>query len=142
MWQADCLSRSSILASETDIDNGVNDESSFEDLIYVVVGAMGWIEKVKNAQNADGALCFVRAQLSETGEVTAGQFKKVGDLHLRDYLVCKGTRIVVPNSLRSEIMGIAHSTGHFGREKTRQLIARNYFWTGMDRDISKHCAAC
>ena len=139
---ADCLSRPSSVTPETDYDSGVNDESSFEDLIYVVTGARGWIEKVKNAQNADGALGFVRAQLSETGEVTVGQYKKVGDLHLRDNLVCKGTRIVAPKTLRSEIMGKAHSTGHFGREKTGQLIARNYFWIGMDQDISNHCAAC
>ena len=49
---------------------------------------------MKTAQNADGALRFVRAHLSETGEFTVGQYKKVGDLHLRDDLVCKGTRIV------------------------------------------------
>ena len=97
---------------------------------------------MKNAQNADGALSFVRDQLSERGEVTEGQYKKVGGLHLKNDFVCKGTRIVAPKTLRSEIMGKAHCTAHFGREKTGQLITRNYAWIGMDQDIRNHCATC
>ena len=136
---ADCLSRPSGAITETDYDKEVNEENLFEDLIYVVASARGWVEKVKDAQNSDDALAFAKTQLSQTGEVTAGQYRKVLDLQLRDDFVCKGTKIVAPKALRREIMEKAHITGHFGGEKTGELIARNYFWIGMSEDINKHC---
>ena len=43
-------------------------------MIYSVVGAKCWIERIRNAQDADGALAFAKSQLEDT----AGSIRKLG----------------------------------------------------------------
>jgi len=33
-------------------------------------------------------------------------------------------------------------TGHFGVPKTLDILAENFFWTGMRKDVEKFCAQC
>ena len=54
-------------------------------------------------------------------------------------------RIVVPNNKRNQVLKNFHSTppaGHFGIEKTYDLIGRYYHWTNMKNDISKFIKEC
>ncbi|XP_065670064.1 uncharacterized protein LOC136088898 [Hydra vulgaris] len=58
------------------------------------------------------------------------------------------TQLVVPQSLRSELITWAHDEpcgGHFGVTKTFGKIRRNYFWVGMYNEIQtwvKSCITC
>ena len=56
-------------------------------------------------------------------------------------------RIIVPNfvPLRGIILDEAHaatSSGHFGRDKTLQTVARLYWWPTMSSDVAAYCASC
>ena len=51
-------------------------------------------------------------------------------------------RIVVPKQIKDEVMEQVHSQHHFGKAGTLQLLRKNFFWVGMDRDVEKSCPNC
>ena len=53
--------------------------------------------------------------------------------------------IVVPQSLRKEVMQLGHShicSGHPGPEKTCQLLFRHFYWPEMQMDVCTHVLGC
>ncbi len=51
----------------------------------------------------------------------------------------------VPEVIRTELISRHHDdplAGHFGIEKTRELIARKYFWPTMRRDVEAYVKGC
>ena len=66
------------------------------------------------------------------------------DLVLEDGLVLKGDRVVVPESLRAQVLEAAH-TGHQGETKCLLLARQSVFWPGISGDIRqmvKDCELC
>ena len=60
------------------------------------------------------------------------------------YLILRGTRIVIPNSLRDKILQSAH-LGHPGIVSMKQSLRTRVWWPGMDQhaqDICKSCYGC
>ena len=54
-------------------------------------------------------------------------------------------QIVVPKSLRTQVMTIAHGdiqAGHLGIQKTKNLIKFRFYWPGMEGDIGRYCRSC
>jgi len=54
-------------------------------------------------------------------------------------------RIYVPEKLRTAIIKSEHDSkvaGHFGRERTMELLSRNFYCTNIERDIRKYCNEC
>ena len=56
-------------------------------------------------------------------------------------LVLRGTRIVIPKSLREQVIEIAHE-GHQGIVKTKERLRCSVWWPGMDKDTEKSVRAC
>ena len=59
----------------------------------------------------------------------------------------KEGRWIVPNHapLRTALLAEAHDSvvsGHFGKEKTRALLARFWEWPGMRKDVDDYVASC
>ncbi len=51
----------------------------------------------------------------------------------------------VPKVIRSELISRHHDdplAGHFGIEKTRELIARKYYWPTLRRDVEAYIKGC
>lgn len=66
------------------------------------------------------------------------------ELVLDNGLILKGDRIVIPESLRSNILNIIH-TGHQGETKCMLLARESVFWPGITKDIRqmvKECDIC
>jgi len=64
---------------------------------------------------------------------------------ISDELLCWKNRIYVPEGLRQRVIQSEHDSkvaGHFGRERTMELISRNFYWTNMERDVRKYCSEC
>lgn len=64
-----------------------------------------------------------------------------------DGLITWQDRIYVPrdSKLREDIIRLHHDTklaGHPGHYKTQELITRNYWWPGIQRDIWKYITGC
>ena len=55
-------------------------------------------------------------------------------------LVTWKERVYVPvdMTLRGSIIEIHHSWGHPGIHKTTELITRNYWWPGLQKDVQKY----
>ena len=66
------------------------------------------------------------------------------ELSVFEGVILRGTRIVVPQSLRKRILKLAHET-HQGIVKTKQFLQARFFWPGMDQAVEetiKGCSAC
>ncbi len=51
----------------------------------------------------------------------------------------------VPKVIRSELISRHHDdplAGHFGRKKTRELIARKYYWPTLRQDVEAYVKGC
>ena len=56
-------------------------------------------------------------------------------------LVLRGTRIVIPQSLRKEVLRVAHE-GPQGIEKTKQRLRTKVWWPRMDHEAERMCKSC
>ena len=81
-------------------------------------------------QSGDWSLCKRPLYLSVKNELcTIGK------------LVMRGTRIVIPQSLRSEVMRVAHE-GHQGIMKMKTHLRTKVWWPKIDSDAEKVCRSC
>jgi hypothetical protein len=71
------------------------------------------------------------------------------EYNLHEGYLFKGTRLCIPqSSLREFIIRELHSggiAGHFGRDKTLNLVEDRFFWPQLRRDVQitiKHCRTC
>jgi hypothetical protein len=61
-----------------------------------------------------------------------------------DLLAWKG-RIYVPKVMRKKVMKSEHDSeiaGHFCRDRTMELISRNFFWPKMEDEVRQYCNEC
>ena len=57
------------------------------------------------------------------------------------FLVLRGTRILIPESLRETVLEIAHE-GHPGIVCMKRRLRTKVWWTGVDKDVEKFVATC
>ena len=70
------------------------------------------------------------------------QFRE--ELTVVDGLVLRGERVVVPESLRSQLVGGAHE-GHQGMVRTKQRLRELFWWPGLDAAVEtavRECPVC
>jgi hypothetical protein len=61
-----------------------------------------------------------------------------------EVLTCKG-RIYVPEAMRKMVMKSEHDSkvaGHFSRDRTMELVSRNFFWAIMEYNVQQHRNKC
>jgi len=95
-------------------------------------------ERIKEKAVLDERYRALCKQVS-SGEVIDKNFT------MSDGLLCWKNRIYVPEGLRQRVTQSEHDSkvaGHFGRERTMELLSRNFYWTNMERDIRKYCSEC
>ena len=56
-------------------------------------------------------------------------------------LVLRGTKIVMPDKLRTETLKLAHK-GHQGIVKTKQALRTKVWWPGIDKDAKNYVQRC
>ena len=68
-----------------------------------------------------------------------------GELKQFDGFWYHGDQIAVPRPAREAAVSACHDTvysGHFGVVKTQRLVARQFWWPGMGKDMQEFCASC
>ena len=65
-------------------------------------------KRMKHGQNDDPTMSAAIKQLNEFGVINHGQFRNQLGMNVRDGLLCRGRKIVVPYSLRQEVITIVH----------------------------------
>nr|CAB3263167.1 uncharacterized protein LOC104265771 [Phallusia mammillata] len=70
------------------------------------------------------------------------KFRKVMDSLSTSYgCLLYGSRLVIPDSLRSAVLQILHQ-GHFGIQRMKQLARTAFYWPNIDDDITVLCHKC
>jgi hypothetical protein len=67
------------------------------------------------------------------------------DFHLQDGLLCHLGHLYVPSSERVKLIWEAHYSrvaGHFGVEKTVEVLQQNFYWSKLRQDVSKYIKSC
>jgi len=57
-------------------------------------------------------------------------------------LILKGSRIVIPESLRARTLKLAHEEGHQGVTKTTNLLRNRVWFPSIDRAVTELCGDC
>jgi hypothetical protein len=66
-----------------------------------------------------------------------------GGFVLHNGFLFKGTQLCIPKgSLRLKIIKERHDEGHMGRDKTFQLVAEQFYWPSMQREVDKLVKSC
>jgi len=95
-------------------------------------------ERIKEKAMLDDRYRELCKQVTSEGNVDKN-FTIINDL------LCWKNRIYVPEGIRQKIIQSEHDSkvaGHFGRERTLELISRNFYWANMERDVRKYCNEC
>jgi len=95
-------------------------------------------ETLKEKAMLDEDYLAISRQISSGGKV---------DKHyeIKEDLLCWKNRLYVPKELRQIVMRSEHNSkvaGHFGRERTMELLTRNLYWPNMETDVRKYCNEC
>ena len=63
------------------------------------------------------------------------------ELAVIDGIILKGRYIIIPNSLRQQVLNQLH-TKHMGIEKTKLLACECVYWYSINADIEKYIKQC
>ena len=98
---------------------------------------------LEEASAADPELADIRQRLKVDNWSDAPKaFKTVRhELTFIGQLIMRGSRIVVPSSLRSRVLQLAHE-GHQGMVKMKTRLREKVWWPGIDKDVEATCRTC
>ena len=84
----------------------------------------------------------MRNQKKEETSGEISQMKQIADsLSVVDNCLLYGNRVVIPTTLRPQILDILH-LGHFGMQRMKQLARTAVYWPRIDADIEDSCRQC
>ena len=144
---ADMLSR-----APADLGTTEDEKLTQETDIYVnmVINNLPATDKrlveIKEAQDSD-MTCSKVKQYGKEGWPTKvkGELKKYqalqSELTVHSSLLMKGSRLVIPYSLRHEILEKVHS-GHQGVTKCRQRAKATVWWPRISKDVEEFVTSC
>jgi hypothetical protein len=104
-----------------------------EELLARIRGSRNWDEEVVKAAEA----------LGDSGSASL----HAKEWSIQEGLVLKEGKVYVPRDehLRTDILKVHHDlaiAGHPGIQRTRELIARNYWWPRLGRTVHRYVTAC
>ena len=121
--------------------------------VHLVVSSLPYsdekIKQIRNATMDDNSLIVVSKLIKEgwpdhRSNVSAEAreyWNHRNELSEYDGILLKGTQIIIPQSMRNEMLVILHES-HFGREKTCNLAKDVMFWPGMNAQIKDYVSKC
>ena len=144
---ADTLSRAYLPDSKSDFNTEIEEYiHSFEENLPV---SKDKLQEIKLAISTDP----VMINLQETVLKGWPEKRSQSPINIHEYwisrdelsvvngLILKGDRLVIPKTMRQEILKKLH-VGHFGMEKTKNRARDVLYWPGMDSEITDMIAKC
>nr|XP_037285009.1 uncharacterized protein K02A2.6-like [Rhipicephalus microplus] len=97
---------------------------------------------VSQATSRDLVLSQVVKAVSRGEELAERTYShKPAELSLQQGCLLWGSRVVIPQSLRSRILQLLHA-GHPGVEKTKIVARSHVWWPGLNQDIARMVQSC
>ena len=146
---ADTLSRAP-LEETRDSDQTLQEEA--DALVNLVVQSLPvterQLEEIKRLQEQD-EVCQLLVRYCQSGwperkkltEATRVYHAVAAELSVEDGLLLRGCRIVIPTSLRQDILRRLH-TGHQGIVKCRERARQSVWWPGLSAQLEKMVRNC
>lgn len=78
---------------------------------------------------------------AKTDDILGGFFKIKEELSCQNGFLLRGTRLIPPTTLRSQLIDFAHK-GHPGISKTKSILRQTYWWPGMDLYVERVVREC
>ena len=131
---ADSLSR---IVTKDDLDY----EDKAEEHIY----AIDRKATIREGQEHDKAVIRAVKQLKKKGKVTKGFYRNHSNLGIKEGLLMKGNRIVVPTQQTEALIIDYHGQNHPGVESTTAIIRSRFWWRSMAKQIKQlvdNCRTC
>ncbi|KAJ8047788.1 hypothetical protein HOLleu_06882 [Holothuria leucospilota] len=144
---ADCLSRCIATDCKTtqipNIDVHVHEITNMKPFV---------IDRIRAATASDTILQTLKTYIIEfwpseknqCNEISHAYWQHRHELAIYNGLILKGSRIIIPTSMRPKILSILHQQ-HQGIEKTRLRARQSVFWPGLNAEIERmiqECVAC
>ena len=152
MFTPDTLSRAPLPGSDPAADELIVCADNYT-VAYIteLPATPGKITEIKMKQQQD-EVCGAAAQFSLHGwpdsSSLQGELKVLhslsGEITVQNGLLLRGSRIVIPESLRNEILQKLHD-GHLGIVKCRARAASSVWWPGLSKELKnlvENCDVC
>lgn len=137
---ADALSRSYLPTSE----RGELEEEIETHVRMIMQSRVSDLKKKEMAQatESDVILLKVISELVDGISVSVKPYQDFADeLTVVDGLLLRGTRVVVPETMRPQVLETIHE-GHLGIEKCKRRARKAVYWPGMNEAIKQKVARC
>jgi len=116
-----------------------------ETLEYIDIGAL----EITLLRSDQKEVIFQDAKLNDEymqlcKEVSKGENIDANYTIQEELLAWKG-RIYIPKAMRKKVMQSEHNSkvaGHFGKDRTLELISQNFFWAKKEDDVRQYCNEC
>ncbi|KAI5707321.1 hypothetical protein M8J77_000189 [Diaphorina citri] len=134
----DCLSRAPISTHTSSPEQSIGEEVNqlYGEVILQISSNKITSQVIKLETENDTELRQIIRSMKNNSNET--------DYTLVDGILFRKDRVVIPTSLRSQILAELHET-HLGVTKMKQLSRRYVYWPNIDRDIERlvrSCEAC
>ena len=68
-------------------------------------------------------------------------FNSTNELWANDGIILRGNQIVIPSTLRADVVGLAHE-GHQNADKTLSLLRQNCWFPKMRKSVLDYVESC
>lgn len=139
---ADALSRVRMVDTpEEDNSCQVTDDFVYQ-IEEIQSNTTGLLDKVKQELKEDSYLKWVTGRVAQNKSINKGTFRNVKNLQLKNGLLLRGQRIVIPESMQEHIIEMVHGQHHLGVENTTLLIKARFWWRRMGSQIERLVQRC
>jgi len=137
--EADCLSR--VLYPKS-----TKDEECLphQDMIYQIEDNNLYpsLDQIKKQQMKDRELKRAIEAIKENKTLKNGPYKKYTTLSVKDGILYKGGRIVVPDVLQDNLIKEFHGQQHVGADNTIELLKNRFYFRGMRTLVQNMVSKC
>ena len=125
------------------------DDKTKEEYINFVIGntipkSVSLQETVVESLNDEELQSIIQAVTTNNWQKFKGNrayYHLRNELTHKNGLILKDNQIIIPTSLRTRVIKLAHE-GHMGKTKTKQLLRSKVWWPGIDRAVDNLISQC
>ena len=148
LYTADTLSRAPVDSAEKTALVDTETEMFVQAVISHLPVSTGRLDDFRKAQNDDSTCCQLTKFCKEgwpsrhdlSGELCR-YFTVKDHLSIADNLLLYGNRIIIPHSMRDEILRKVHA-GHQEIQRCRLRLATSVWWPGISKEIEQFIKSC
>ena len=110
------------------------------------------LEEISKCQQQDDLLRMAAEQIqngwkeiAKTGPLSEffKERNQLSVLHMKfGPLIMNGQRLVIPGSMKADVLSKLHDDGHFGLNKCRERARVSVWWPGIGADLKQYLSAC